>query len=137
MAHPLVLVVDDDEPVRQVTVEMVRDLGCEVIEATSGDQTLRLLNTLPRPPNLILLDYAMPNMNGLQLARALRAHGVTAPIALVTGYAELSEVEIASDELTGLLHKPFTIRELRAMLQQLEAVPITEPQHQQAEAVKC
>ena len=115
----LILVVDDDHAVRQVTVEMARDLGCEVAQASGGEQALALIGKLT--PKLILLDYAMPGMNGLQLARALRERGVTAPIALVTGYAELSEADVAAGELAGLLRKPFTIRELQNLLTQLRA----------------
>ena len=129
MPNTLVLVVDDEHAVRQVTVEMARDLGCEVIQAASGEQALALLDTLPHPPALILLDYAMPAMNGLQLARALRARGVKAPIALVTGYAELSESDVASAELAGLLRKPFTMRELQDLLKQLLAVANADHQH--------
>ena len=116
----LILVVDDDNAVRQVTVEMARDLGCEVAQASGGEQALALIEKLT--PKLVLLDYAMPGMNGIQLARALRERGVTAPIALVTGYAELSETDVAAGQLAGLLRKPFTIRELQALLTQLRAV---------------
>jgi signal transduction histidine kinase/ActR/RegA family two-component response regulator len=122
MRSELVLVVDDDTAVRQVTVEMVHDLGCEVVQASGGAQALTLIDQLPRGPGFILLDYAMPEMNGLQLARALRGRGITAPIALVTGYAELSEADIDAEQLGGLLRKPFTIRELRALLTQLRTV---------------
>jgi signal transduction histidine kinase len=120
----LILVVDDDNAVRQVTVEMARDLGCEVAQASGGEQALVLVDKLT--PKLILLDYAMPGMNGLQLARALRERGVTAPIALVTGYAELSEADVAAGELAGLLRKPFTIRELQGLLTQLRAAANVE-----------
>jgi len=119
MPGELILVVDDDNAVRQVTVEMARDLGCEVAQASGGEQALALVDKLT--PKLILLDYAMPGMNGLQLARALRERGVMAPIALVTGYAELSEADVAAGELAGLLRKPFTIRELQGLLTQLRA----------------
>jgi signal transduction histidine kinase/CheY-like chemotaxis protein len=117
----LVLVVDDDNAVRQVTVEMARDLGCDVAQASGGEQALAMIDQLPSPPHLILLDYAMPEMNGLQLARELRERGVTAPIALVTGYAELLDADIAAGQLAGLLRKPFTIRELHGLLTQLRA----------------
>jgi signal transduction histidine kinase/ActR/RegA family two-component response regulator len=117
----LVLVVDDDNAVRQVTVEMARDLGCEVAQAAGGEQALALIDKLSPPPKMILLDYAMPGMNGLQLARALRERGVTAPIALVTGYAELSESDVTAGQLAGLLRKPFTIRELQILMTQLRA----------------
>lgn len=124
----LILVVDDDHAVRQVTVEMARDLGCEVAQASGGEQALALIGKLVPPPRLILLDYAMPGMNGLQLAKELRDIGVTAPIALVTGYAELSEVDINTGQLAGLLRKPFTIRELQILLTQLRAVANGETQ---------
>jgi CheY-like chemotaxis protein len=129
LPHPgtpgeLILVVDDDNAVRQVTVEMARDLGCEVAQASGGEQALALISKLT--PKLVLLDYAMPGMNGLQLARALRERGLTAPIALVTGYAELSETDVAAGELAGLLRKPFTIRELQGLLTQLRAAADAE-----------
>jgi CheY-like chemotaxis protein len=114
--------VDDDNAVRQVTVEMARDLGCDVVQAAGGEQALALLDKLSPPPKIILLDYAMPGMNGLQLASELRDRGVTAPIALITGYAELSESDVAVRQLAGLLRKPFTIRELQGLLVQLRAV---------------
>ncbi|WP_428485855.1 response regulator [Rhodopila sp.] len=122
LSNDLVLVVDDDDAVRQVTVEMTRDLGCEVAQAVGGEQALVLIDKLSPPPTLILLDYAMPGMNGIQVARALRNRGVTAPIALVTGYAELSETDIVGAQLAGLLRKPFTILELQKLLVQLRAV---------------
>ncbi|HXT82455.1 MAG TPA: ATP-binding protein [Acetobacteraceae bacterium] len=131
----LVMVVDDDHAVRQVTVELVRDLGCEVIQAAGGIEALALLDEVPRPPAIILIDYAMPEMNGLQLARLLRERGIAAPIALVTGYAELAESDAQASQLSGLLRKPFTIQELQALLihlhgraeQNRSARPVHEP----------
>jgi len=129
----LVLVVDDDNAVRQVTVEMARDLGCEVLQASGGEQALALIATLNSPPSLILLDYAMPGMNGLQLARELRDRGLTAPVALVTGYAELLDADIAAGHLAGLLRKPFTIRELQGLLVQLRAASANDPNAERLE----
>jgi CheY-like chemotaxis protein len=123
MANGLVLVVDDEIEVRQITVEMIRELGYEVAQAAGGEQALALINALSPPPRVILLDYAMPEMNGLQLAQALRERGIMAPIALVTGYADLSETEEAVRQLAGLLRKPFTIQDLRKLLVQLGSVP--------------
>jgi signal transduction histidine kinase/ActR/RegA family two-component response regulator len=117
----LVLVVDDDHAVRQVTVEMLRDLGCEVLQAQGGPEALKMLDRISDVPRLILLDYLMPEMNGLELARRLRDRGITVPIALVTGFAELNEADAKSGPLDGLLRKPFTIRELHGLVEQLRA----------------
>jgi signal transduction histidine kinase len=112
----LVMVVDDDAAVRQVTVEMLRDLGCGVVQAPGGAEALALIDTLPRAPDIILMDYAMPGMNGLRVATALRQRGIAAAIALVTGYAEVEEGDSEINPLDGLLRKPFTIQDLRTLL---------------------
>ncbi|MBN8906087.1 MAG: response regulator, partial [Rhodospirillales bacterium] len=115
----LVLVVDDDHAVRQVAVEMLHDLGYQVVEAPGGAEALTLMTELR--PDIILVDYAMPGMNGLQLTRALRDRGVTLPIAMVTGYAELDDSQAGKSPLDGLLRKPFTIQELQALLSTLRS----------------
>jgi CheY-like chemotaxis protein len=117
--NSLVLVVDDDHAVRAVTVEMLKDLGYETVEAASGAATLALLGELPGPPDVILLDHAMPGMNGLQLARALRERNIVAPVAMVTGYAERADPDGKPNPLDAVLRKPFTIRELDALLARL------------------
>ncbi len=123
MGTLFVMVVDDDAAVRLVAVEMLRDLGCTVVQAPGGAEALDMLPGLPREPDFFLVDYAMPGMNGLRLATSLREHGVTAAIALVTGYAELADSDMESSPLDGLLRKPFTIRELRALLVSLHKLP--------------
>lgn len=115
----VVLTVDDDVAVRQVTVDMLREMGCEVLQADGGAEALALLDSTPRSPDVVLLDYAMPGMNGVQLARALRQRGIGVPMALVTGYAELADRENDGSLFDALLRKPFTIRELATLLQRL------------------
>jgi signal transduction histidine kinase/CheY-like chemotaxis protein len=115
----LVLTVDDDDAVRQVTTEMLRDLGCEVVQAASGDEAVELFTRLDRKPDLAVLDYAMPGINGLQLASALRNLGMEAPVILATGYADLATTEGGTGLLGGILRKPFTIRELQNMIERV------------------
>ena len=103
-----ILVVDDDSLVLMNTRAFLEDLGHTVIEADSGQKALRLLVTDPTL-NLLITDQAMPELTGLQLAEAVRAHRPDLPIILATGYAELP-----TDADPGLLRlsKPFTQADL-------------------------
>src|SRR5690606_32767746 len=83
-----ILVVDDDALIAMSTVDMLEDLGHEVIEANSGASALEILRH-PRPIDLMITDYAMPKMTGTQLAEAARELRPRLPILLATGYAEL------------------------------------------------
>ena len=83
-----VLLVDDDTLVAMSTVDMLEDLGYEVIEANSGSRALEII-TNNRAIDLLITDYSMPRMNGAQLATAVRNVRPELPILLATGYAEL------------------------------------------------
>jgi signal transduction histidine kinase/ActR/RegA family two-component response regulator len=122
-----VLLVDDDEDVRQVTAEMLRDLGCRVQQAEDGTEALSLLERdgdTPRavPPDLLLIDYAMPGMTGLALAAAARSRGFTGPVVLATGYAEPAEPDHPGEATPdAVLQKPFTMGELGRVLSRIQA----------------
>jgi CheY-like chemotaxis protein len=83
-----VLVVDDDDLVLENTAAMLEDLGHTVVEARSGEEALALLRRT-RTVDLIVTDYAMPGMTGLQLADAVIAERPGTMLLLSTGYAEL------------------------------------------------
>jgi PAS domain S-box-containing protein len=83
-----ILVVDDDVLIAMSTVDMLEDLGHEVIEAHSGGRALDILRN-GRAVDLIITDYSMPEMNGAQLAKAAREIQPDVPVLLATGYAEL------------------------------------------------
>jgi CheY-like chemotaxis protein len=67
---------------------MLDDLGHAVIEARSGEEAVGLLPRMPKI-DIVVTDYAMPGMNGLQLAEAVAAERPGTPVVLCTGYAEL------------------------------------------------
>jgi PAS domain S-box-containing protein len=87
-ARITVLVVDDDALIAMSTVDMLEDLGHEVIEAHSGERALEILRDR-RTIDLLVTDYSMPRMNGVQLAAAARELRPDLPVLLATGYAEL------------------------------------------------
>jgi signal transduction histidine kinase/CheY-like chemotaxis protein len=114
-----VLVADDDPEVLQVTAEMLRQLGYSVTTARCGEEALALLES---EPAIVVLDYAMPSMTGLEVAAAMRSRGFVGPIILATGYADLSESEqFEVYALQGVLNKPYSIRDLEALLARVEA----------------
>ncbi|MBN8925356.1 MAG: response regulator [Rhodospirillales bacterium] len=117
-----VLLVDDDEEVRQVTADMLTQLQCRVVAADGGVAALREFEEADCRPSLVILDYAMPGMNGVDLALALREQGFDGPIILATGYADLSGIP-AEDlaQLSAVLNKPYSLSELESLLMQVEA----------------
>jgi PAS domain S-box-containing protein len=83
-----VLLVDDDILVSMAAADMLLDLGHSVTEAQSGLQALKLLEQ-DSAYDVIVSDYAMPGMNGFDLAQRIKASYPKLPIVLATGYAEL------------------------------------------------
>jgi CheY-like chemotaxis protein len=100
-----VLLVDDDGAVREVAATILRNGGHEVVEAGSGGAALEALAALPRV-DLMVLDFAMPGMNGAEVAREARARRPGLPVLFVTGYADLAAV--AALEARDIIGKPFT-----------------------------
>ncbi|MBN9580961.1 MAG: PAS domain S-box protein [Afipia sp.] len=113
----VVLAVDDDGLVLMNTAVMLQDLGHAVIEATSARQALDILRG-KKPVDLVITDYAMPQMTGAQLAASIRTEWPDMPVILATGYAELPP-----GAETGLpkLAKPF--RQVELMRAVAAAVP--------------
>jgi CheY-like chemotaxis protein len=108
-----VLVVDDDSAVREVTAGILTDLGYHVIEAGSGGAALELLDCEERI-DLMLVDFAMPGMNGAEVAREVRARRPELPVLFVTGYADTAALGDADED--GILRKPYVEQELAAKL---------------------
>jgi PAS domain S-box-containing protein len=103
-----ILLVDDDPLISMNTAYMLMDLGHTVYEASSAMQALKLFEA-NNDIHVVVTDYAMPNMSGLDLAKRLRALKPELPIILASGYAELppgQEVAMAR------LNKPYTQQQL-------------------------
>ena len=109
----VILLVDDDDAVRDTTAGMLRDLGFRVMQAGSGGAALEILDRGGRV-DLALLDFAMPGMTGAEVAHAITARRPHLPILFVTGYADLAAISQV-DEL-HVLRKPFEERELASRL---------------------
>ncbi|MEA3004181.1 MAG: hypothetical protein QOH81_2969 [Sphingomonadales bacterium] len=112
-----ILVVDDDADVRVFLEESLRSFGHQVLALESGEEALARLEEWR--PDLALIDYAMPGMNGADAARALRGIAPGLPIVFVTGYAESEKLEAALGADVPVLRKPFTIDALEAAVAQI------------------
>jgi two-component system cell cycle sensor histidine kinase/response regulator CckA len=114
----VVLVVDDEEPVREVTCEVLESLGYEVLQAEGGRRACELLRGRREPIDLVLLDMTMPDMNGEQTLRELRAIRPDARVVLMTGYAEQDvQLRFPQGQLAGFLAKPFAKHELGEVIE--------------------
>jgi signal transduction histidine kinase/CheY-like chemotaxis protein len=109
----IVLVVDDDEAVREVTAAILQDLGYQVVEAGSGGAALDLFERRGDIA-VALLDFAMPGMNGADLARALRSRRPATPILFATGFADAQALSEFEDY--NVVRKPLERAELAAKL---------------------
>jgi PAS domain S-box-containing protein len=107
-----ILVVDDDPDVRGFLEDVLDDLGHDVTACDSGPAALADIER--DCPDLLLLDFAMPGMNGAEVARLVRAGCPSLPIVFVTGYAESEQLEAALGSDVKVLRKPFSVDELAA-----------------------
>jgi CheY-like chemotaxis protein len=112
-----ILVVDDDLPVRDVACKMLERAGFEVVLAESGRQALELFGDMRGSLRGVLLDWAMPDMNGDKVLQELRRIDASVPVVLTTGYSQSELAEVLSEgQLSGIVHKPFSYERLRSVM---------------------
>jgi signal transduction histidine kinase/ActR/RegA family two-component response regulator len=118
LAGATVLVVDDDEQVRGLLHETLQMLGYTVLDANGGAAAIRFLRA--GRPDAMLLDFAMPQMNGAQVADQARRLWPDLPIVFASGYANTSAIRAAVGQDAPILRKPFEMdvlaRTLSAMI---------------------
>jgi CheY-like chemotaxis protein len=115
-----VLVVDDDRLVRRFVAESLRSLGYEVRDTDNGADALTLLDA--QRCDLLLADFAMPGMNGAELAKAAQLKQPGLPVLIVSGYADSAAVE-AVPGIARQLRKPFDRTELGAVVAEVLQSP--------------
>lgn len=115
------LVVDDSSTIRKILTGYLQKLGFEVTVATNGREALEQLKNM-ESPDVALVDWNMPDMDGIDFIRAVRADGSYAalPVMMVTTNVELAHVskalEAGADEY---IMKPFTADMIREKLELL------------------
>jgi DNA-binding NtrC family response regulator len=105
-----ILVIDDEEIVRNMTREMLTTTGLEVLTAESGAAGVALFKERHAEIGLILLDCSMPGMGGEETFRELRKVDPDVPILLSSGFGrEVTSGAFEGRGLTGFLQKPYRI----------------------------
>ena len=108
-----ILIVDDDALINIGTADMIEDMGLRALEAYSGREALDILER-GDAIDLLITDYSMPGMTGVELAARARQLRPSLPVLLATGYDELPGGEVSDLPRLG---KPFQQAELLACLQ--------------------
>ncbi|HKE23692.1 MAG TPA: ATP-binding protein [Bryobacteraceae bacterium] len=104
-----VLVVEDEQSVRDLTVKMLQKLGYRILTAASGAEAIEISCTHPGRISLLLTDVVMPNMSGRQLADVLRPQRPDMKVLFLSGYTEDTIVHHGVlDENVQFLPKPFS-----------------------------
>ncbi len=107
-----ILVVEDEDLVRSVVVEVLREAGYRVTQATDGVEALQLVETGREAFDVVLTDVAMPKMGGIELARRLRGLRPDLPIVFTTGYTA-SAGDLKNE---AVLSKPYQSKDLLQFL---------------------
>ena len=118
-ASETVLLVEDEDSVREIVRRVLERQGYQVLEAASGPRALQLASDWPHSIDLLLTDVIMPDMNGPQLAERLARLRPGLRVLYASGYAAdaLGPMGLETREV-ALIHKPFTPSELTARVRQ-------------------
>ena len=113
----LVLVVDDEEIIREPVGEMLAHLGFTVCSAENGQECLKLLHEHEQPFTFLLTDVWMPGLDGLELIGRVKKEFPRIVIIAMTGFSyHYNYMDVVNAGAVDFINKPFTIRELEAKI---------------------
>jgi len=122
------LIVDDSKTIRMILSKIMRELGYDICEAANGKDALKVMETEKGEVNLVLADWNMPEMNGLDMVKHLRQNPELAAlkVIMVTTETEIdhmvSALEAGANEY---VMKPFTKDILKEKLGLVGIVPVS------------
>jgi CheY-like chemotaxis protein len=112
-----VLVIDDEEAVRQVAAALLRRVGFDVRVSSESSGGIELLRLHPAEIVAVILDRSMPGVDGPAAVDAIRRVAPSIPIVLTTGYDEtIALADYKGRQLAGVLHKPFLAPALNTVM---------------------
>ena len=113
MTKHSLLIVDDEDILTELNAERLESLGYDVVAATDSREALRIFKAGPDKFDLIITDYTMPHLTGIDLAGELLRVRADIPVIMCTGYSEAVSAETAKEVgIRELLMKPLTKQEM-------------------------
>jgi two-component system cell cycle sensor histidine kinase/response regulator CckA len=120
----IILLVEDEAPVRMFTARALRNKGYTVIEARSGDMALELIAEAKETIDLVITDVMMPRMDGPTLVGHIRRKLPTIKVIFISGYAEDTfGKRLGSGEGLHFLPKPYSLKDLAAAVKEIMGTP--------------
>ncbi len=107
-----ILLVDDEQTIREIGSSMLLRLGYQVITATDGKEAIDIYKQLSPEISLVIMDKIMPKMNGIEAFHRLREFDPNVKVIISSGYAADEEDSLKQACITGFLHKPYTTSEM-------------------------
>lgn len=117
----VILLVEDEEPVRLFAITALENKGYKVYAAKSGDDALRLIKTINVKIDLMITDVIMPGINGYKLTEILSESYKDLKVLFISGYTKdniINELK-ASNKNYEFLSKPFTLKQLTLMVKKM------------------
>jgi DNA-binding response OmpR family regulator len=122
-----VLIADDDRHVCDLLASFVVECGHEVVETVTAGGLAAIRSFAQHEPDLVLLDIMMPQFNGTTACLQMRSRTPGVKIVFVTGLMDGVHARISQCRAAGLLLKPFTLDEVRTLLDRLSAPATVVP----------
>jgi CheY-like chemotaxis protein len=121
-----VLIADDDRTIRALLEDMLAGLGHAVVAVGNGADAVE--RCAAERPDVLILDFLMPKLSGLDAVKALRNRGIRTPVVLLTAISDTSLRELDGFEAPeAILEKPFKMRSIEKALE--KALEVTGSPH--------
>ena len=117
-----ILLVDDDQSVVRSVSKLLTKRGCQVTCAHSAGEGLDILSRSEERFDLMLFDYSMPEMSGMELLTHVRERGIATPAVICTGYAKDQILDGSDVRPEGILNKPYRVPDLMRLLETIPTV---------------
>lgn len=116
MSKPVILVVDDEEELREILTLILEKMPCTVQLAANGSEGLHLIKT--QQIDAVLSDINMPVMNGLDMISEIRSAGSDIPVVILSGYSEAQKIQRAKElGVIDYLFKPFRPQDILKVME--------------------